>query len=876
MPIFAQSEYLVPERVGTITDSRVKELSGMVCTSKHEGIYWIHNDSDDTARIFAINEQGIVLAEIRITGAGANDWEDISRGAGPDPNKTYLYLADTGNNNLSRSELVIYRIEEPELPHLGTGQVFNSGPSTAIRFRYPDGNFNCEAFVADPDTPGLYLITKVDGTAGAYRFPSPLGIAGTQTLVKIRNINLGDLITAADVSRDGRKLLVRTYSQVREYVISENESFSALFSKSSRVLPDNNSEAKSESICFDFHDREYLTSNEGNPAPIHRARLRIPQAHCEAEPFPGDAFTFTRGDLVNTTELTLTELEIADLAHLEAIVNLQEDLPCDSAGDVEDDGDVDANDVNHLADRLAKGIRPRRPFPSPGVDPTADSLLCYEEEPQTLIPLEANWKYWEDSTPPDTTWSESSFDDSDWSEGPAKIGFGGVGISTELNSVRRSHASIFLRHTFQAIPLTSSEYLVLRADFNDGFVAFLNGVEVARSGIGTVGFLTQPGQLARFHSGGKLEEFVICKDLIRSGENTLSVQVHNRTVSDSTLFFQAELLIRTPKNPSPPVTSGPSDSRAEVNFDYQQPLTIGDEIVIPIVYNSTQAIQAFSLVIDYDPDLIGTLRFDLPTPQSQIGLLQVSTSISKGQIYLVYTGVSDPFPSTDFDDEPQELLKWSIRPRDIGTGETSVSFGLRDSTLPLDTLFLTEEGELIYPRSQTLDLSLSLSDTPFIREVLDAQGKPGDQFFVLGNRFDDLNLEVWVCGQKADFIILQPGTLLLVTAPECDQIGWVEVEVRNDLGRFLTQDGFFYESSGPLWIRGDSNGDEKVDISDAVGLLSELFLGIPTTPLCPTALDANNDTIVDISDAIFLLSFLFQGTVEISEPYETPIPCTEV
>ena len=63
------------------------------------------------------------------------------------------------------------------------------------------------------------------------------------------------------------------------------------------------------------------------------------------------------------------------------------------------------------------------------------------------------------------------------------------------------------------------------------------------------------------------------------------------------------------------------------------------------------------------------------------------------------------------------------------------------------------------------------------------------------------------------------------------------------------------------FIRGNSNGDLVVDISDPVHSLSYLFLGYEAPP-CLDAADSNDDGLVNISDAVYTLSFLFQGGPE--------------
>ena len=59
-------------------------------------------------------------------------------------------------------------------------------------------------------------------------------------------------------------------------------------------------------------------------------------------------------------------------------------------------------------------------------------------------------------------------------------------------------------------------------------------------------------------------------------------------------------------------------------------------------------------------------------------------------------------------------------------------------------------------------------------------------------------------------------------------------------------------------IRGDSNGDTNVDISDPTYTLQYLFLGGPA-PGCAAAADANADGSLDISDPTYTLLHLFLG-----------------
>ena len=67
-----------------------------------------------------------------------------------------------------------------------------------------------------------------------------------------------------------------------------------------------------------------------------------------------------------------------------------------------------------------------------------------------------------------------------------------------------------------------------------------------------------------------------------------------------------------------------------------------------------------------------------------------------------------------------------------------------------------------------------------------------------------------------------------------------------------------------MFLRGDSNADRRVDISDGIFTLAALFGGGSLG--CQDAGDTNDDGLVDISDAIATFGFLFLGASK-APPY---------
>lgn len=112
------------------------------------------------------------------------------------------------------------------------------------------------------------------------------------------------------------------------------------------------------------------------------------------------------------------------------------------------------------------------------------------------------------------------------------------------------------------------------------------------------------------------------------------------------------------------------------------------------------------------------------------------------------------------------------------------------------------------------------------------------------------------------------GSTITGVVPETATQGPVDVKVEQGEDESVLPGGFTYKESPPF-TRGNANGDQEIDLSDAIHHLSTLFQGGPQGP-CLDAADANDDGILDISDPIFLLGYLFQGRDIPPEPYPEP------
>ena len=215
------------ERIGRLDHPALSEVSGIVKSRAGE-FYWVHNDSGDDARLFAINAAGAPLWPPYLRVASANDWqghaidgawhfdwEDIALADGK------LYIADAGNNGNARRDLGVYVVNEPDPRAIPKMRALKHLP-----IRYPDQrsfpakvwHFDCEAvFVADGK---LYFITKhrqpgqIDGwQAGAKLYRLDTEFTNRENVLTLvgRHVEVA-LATGADLSPNGTTLAVSTYT----------------------------------------------------------------------------------------------------------------------------------------------------------------------------------------------------------------------------------------------------------------------------------------------------------------------------------------------------------------------------------------------------------------------------------------------------------------------------------------------------------------------------------------------------------------------------------------------------------------------------------------------------------------------------------------
>lgn len=220
----AAAQTLAPRPVqalltGTFQEPDLRESSGVVRSTTEPRVLFTINDSGNPPEIFATDSSGRPLGRWRVPGVGNRDWEALS--SGPCPAGTCFYIGDIGDNRERLSQVVVYRVRIPRMEVFrGTADTSPLNLDSAI-VRYPDGPHDAEAMWVG-DGGAVYIVIKGRSggmklyrlAASAFGSGQPAVVALVQPVPIEPTPFLGRMATDAARSPDGRRVAIRTYTEL--------------------------------------------------------------------------------------------------------------------------------------------------------------------------------------------------------------------------------------------------------------------------------------------------------------------------------------------------------------------------------------------------------------------------------------------------------------------------------------------------------------------------------------------------------------------------------------------------------------------------------------------------------------------------------------
>ncbi len=150
------------------------------------------------------------------------------------------------------------------------------------------------------------------------------------------------------------------------------------------------------------------------------------------------------------------------------------------------------------------------------------------------------WHYQIGTSNPPADWNTLGFNDSAWPSGPGGFGYGDGDDATTLPA---GTLSVYYRQTFNIADLGEIVRAILSMDYDDGFIAYLNGQEIARSstvsGQPNWNTLASDHEATFYNASALPEAFTMNQTalaaVLQPGQNVLAVELHNTSPNSSDL-----------------------------------------------------------------------------------------------------------------------------------------------------------------------------------------------------------------------------------------------------------------------------------------------------------------------------------------------------
>lgn len=488
-----------------------------------------------------------------------------------------------------------------------------------------------------------------------------------------------------------------------------------------------------------------------------------------------------------------------------------------------------------------------------------------------------------------TAWTEIGFDDVEWLVGPSGIGYGDGEPRTPLPDMEGQYLSVYARRRFDAgkrRPIETIQRLGLRIDWDDGFVAYLNGTEIARAGLS--GSPPRFIDTASEHESGMPEVFLVDPRLLVAGDNVLAIQVHNAALASSDLVLSPELLVDpdvcpTPNsftcrfdlgagavgiswNPSPAwsflrirregeLLSERWPASSSTFCDREPPIGRDVEYSIEVVTETPRGFETCCPEVE---------KIEYTVPRADV-------LVQEGALWSFRRGNRSPPPNwidTEFDDRD-----WERGPTAIGYGDGDDRTRLVD----MQEIAGVQPGYLVVFCRRAVEIDDPASATWHVRVRYD----DGFVLWVNGEELCRKNVANWVeidattraLGpasepSEVDFEIpasvLRPGRNVLAASVHNVAVSSSDLTFLPWFWRRPLADAP-PDPQASRFLRGDANSDGSINLSDAIGVLAYLFrAGSP--PACFDAADADDSGSITISDAILVLRWLFLGDPLFPDP----------
>ncbi|WP_299556913.1 hypothetical protein [Seonamhaeicola sp.] len=252
----------------------LNEVSGTE-TTIHTDLIWTLNDSGNKPRLYALDQKGKIIKEVKIN-AKNRDWEDLTSDA-----EGNLYIGDFGSNANKRDNLAILKVSKDSL------ELDTKIGIEPISFKFEDQHkfppkkknmyFDCEAFFHFNDSLYLFTKSRVKGDFGKtnlYKLPAK---KGKHVATFVGSFSTCDdahcWITSADISDNGKKVVLLTPKAAWVFSNFDGDDF---FNGTVTEIPFDYISQK-EGVCFKDNNTLLITDEKAHGQGGNLYKIEIPK-----------------------------------------------------------------------------------------------------------------------------------------------------------------------------------------------------------------------------------------------------------------------------------------------------------------------------------------------------------------------------------------------------------------------------------------------------------------------------------------------------------------------------------------------------------------------------------------------------------------------
>jgi len=220
----------------------LNEVSAVETVSDSDHI-WVIEDSGNRNELYELDTNGRIVNVIKIENARNEDWEDLTTDL--DGN---IYIGDLGNNKRNRRVFAIYKVRSNTLSKSETSaEIISFKIPETIKPNDYESFFIHEGF--------FYIFSKNDKKSILIKVPNVVGDHVAEYVTEFNLKGKDNAITSADISSDGKKILLLNHDKLWQLTGFTNEDFFG-GSIDSQKFEHN---TQKEGICFKDSTNIYVT-----------------------------------------------------------------------------------------------------------------------------------------------------------------------------------------------------------------------------------------------------------------------------------------------------------------------------------------------------------------------------------------------------------------------------------------------------------------------------------------------------------------------------------------------------------------------------------------------------------------------------------------